>query len=182
MAIKILTDMANFNLPQTSNHEAVADIYTLCYDQLYRYVKSRVNDADDAYDLVQEVFLRLLEHTGLLLKEGVKGLAYAIAGNVVNDYLRHHYVRTSVHASIYESGCELTNETEDEVIGRDLERLEKESLEAMPRQRKLIYMMRVHEGKTTKEIAEQLNISTRTAENHFYIGIREMRACFSHAI
>ena len=174
--------MANINLHQTSNHEAVGKAFSLFREPLYRYIKSRVNDADDAEDLVQEVFLRLLEHKGLLLLDGVKGLAYAIASNAVNDYLRHHYVKTSVHATIYESGNELSNETEDTVIGNDLARLEKESLETMPRQRRLIYIMRIHEGKSTKEIAEQLNISTRTAENHFYIGIREMRACFSEAI
>lgn len=174
--------MATINLYQTSNHEAVGEAFCLFKDQLHRHIKARINNSDDAEDLVQEIFLRLLEHKGLLLKEGVKGLAYAIANNVVNDYLRHHYVKTSVHASIYESVSELTNETEDAVIGRDLERLERESLESMPRQRRLIYMLRVHEGKTTKEIAQQLSISTRTAENHYYIGIREMRACFSAAI
>lgn len=174
--------MATIDLYQTSNHEAVGEAFGLYRDSLYRHIKSRINDADDAEDLVQEVFLRLLGHKGLLLVEGVKGLAYAIANNVVNDYLRHHYVKTAVHASIYESGSELSNETEETVIGRDLARLEASQLEAMPKQRRLIYMMRIHEGKSTKEIAELLSISTRTAENHFYIGIREMRACFSEAI
>lgn len=173
--------MAIINLHQTSNREVVGEAFSLFRETLYRYIKLRVNNADDAEDLVQEVFLRLLEHKGLLL-EGVKGLAYVIASNAVNDYLRHHYVKTTVHASLYESGSELSNETEETVIGRDLARLERHQLESMPRQRRLIYIMRIHEGKCTKEIADQLNISTRTAENHFYIGIREMRACFSEAI
>lgn len=131
---------------------------------------------------MQDVFLRLLEYPREILPETSRNLAYSIAGHVVNDYLRRQYVRTSVHSQLSVSMTGMTDETREEVIGRDMKRLEKSRLESMPTQRRLIYIMRIHDGKSTREIADMLNISPRTAENHFYIGIRQMRECFLTAI
>ncbi|MBD5275875.1 MAG: sigma-70 family RNA polymerase sigma factor [Bacteroides sp.] len=163
------------------NHAAIEDYYRHS-DKLRRYVGSRINNEDDAADLVQEVFLRLLEYSGRIVTATVANLAFTIASRVINDYLRHHYVKTSAHHEISNIQVNTSNDTEETVIGRDMARLERHQLEAMPPQRRLIYIMRIHQGKSTKEISKSLNISPRTAENHFYIGIRQMRACFSAAI
>ena len=170
-----------FTSKQTSNQSMIKDYYHH-HESLSRYIRTRVNNADDAEDLVQDVFLRLLEYKGEIQAEGTKNLAFAIACNVVNDYLRHQYVKKGVHERMMIADSALSNETEEEVIGRDLIRLERRSLESMPPQRRMIYFMRIHEGKSNREIAESLNISTRTAENHFYIGIRQMRECFMAAM
>lgn len=170
--------MANSN---TTNHEAI-EIFYKHSDKLHRYVRSRINNADDADDLMQDVFLRLLEYPGEIMAGSAGNLAFSIASHAINDYLRHQYVKTSVHSQLSVTQTGVTNETENTIVGRDMQRLETRQLNSMPRQRKLIYIMRVHQGKNTKEIAEALKISPRTAENHFYIGIRQMRAFFSEAI
>ncbi len=165
-----------------STHNTTVEIFYNHRESLHRFIRSRVSNADDAEDILQDVFLRLLEYPGEILSEKAKSLAFAIACNAVNDYLRHIYVKTAAHSAISTTQSELTNDTENEIIGRDMAALERRSLESMPTQRRLIYMLRIHEGKSTKEIADELNISPRTAENHFYIGIREMRARFAAAI
>ena len=164
-----------------SNHHAVELLFEHS-EKLLRFIRTRINDTDDADDLMQDVFLRLLEYPREILPESALNLAYSIASNVVNDYLRHKYVKTSVHAQLSDKQSEITNETENAIIGRDMVRLERNYLKTMPEQRRKIYVLRIHEGKSTREIAEALNISPRTAENHFYIGIRQMRECFSTAI
>ena len=164
-----------------SNHVAIELFYKQS-EKLQRYVRSRINNEDDADDLMQDVYLRMLEYKGDIIPESAGNLAFSIASHAINDYLRHQYVKTSVHSQLSVSQTGITNETENAIMGRDMQRLEIKQLNAMPRQRKLIYIMRIHQGKNTKEIAESLKISPRTAENHFYIGIRQMRECFSAAI
>ena len=171
-------DMANLN---QSNHEAI-ELFYKHSEKLQRYVRSRINSEEDAEDLVQDVFLRLLEYPGEIVAQSAGNLAFSIASHVVNDYLRHQYVKTSVHSNISATQTGISNETENAVVGRDMQRFERRHLNAMPAQRRLIYIMRIHQGKTTKEIADALHISPRTAENHFYIGIRQMRQSFSAAI
>lgn len=164
-----------------SNHPAAVLFYEH-RDRLFRFIQSRVSNIEDAEDLVQDVFLRLLEYPREILPESARSLAFAIAGHVVNDYLRRQYVRTYAQTQLSLSQTGVTNETENLILGRDMARLEHKRLETMPPQRRLIYMLRIHEGKTTREIADLLQISPRTAENHFYIGIRQMRECFLTAI
>lgn len=164
-----------------SNYAAIESFYQHC-EKLHRYVRSRINNEDDAEDLMQDVFLRLLEYQGEIIAESAGSLAFSIASHAVNDYLRHQYVKNSVHSQLLITQTGISNETENTIVGRDMQRLERKHLNAMPSQRRLIYIMRIHQGKTTKEIAESLKISPRTAENHFYIGIRQMRECFSTAI
>lgn len=161
-----------------SNHPAV-ELFHTTHDRLLRFIQSRINIAEDAEDLVQDVFLRLLEYPREILPEAASRLAFAIARNVVNDYLRHQYVKSSVHSQLTLSVSDVTNETAEAIAGREIKRCEKKRLESMPPQRRLIYILRVHEGRSTKEIADTLKISPRTAENHFYIGIRQMRDYFS---
>lgn len=164
-----------------SNNVAVACFYKY-REKILRFLQSRINRNEDAEDLAQDVFLRLLEYPQEILPETASRLAFAIAGHVLNDYLRHQYVKSSVHSQLSLSQTGITDETSEAIVGRDMQRLEKKRLESMPPQRRLIYMLRIHEGKSTKEIAEALQISPRTAENHFYIGIRQMRDCFLRAM
>lgn len=164
-----------------SNSRFIERFYS-CRSQLLRYVSRRINSSDDSEDIVQEIYLRLLEYPDAIQEEKIYSLAFSMVAHMVADYLRRKYVRSRVHANMMETAVMSTDETEQTVIGRDLERLEKRSLEQMPLQRRLIYAMRMHEEKTSGEIARELGISVRTAENHYYVGIRQMRTCFLQAI
>ncbi|MDE6424068.1 MAG: sigma-70 family RNA polymerase sigma factor [Muribaculaceae bacterium] len=163
------------------NHKTIEMFYE--HQALIRaFVQTRVANDEDATDLVQEVYLRLLEYKDAIVPERTKALAFAIASNVVNDYLRRLYNKNVATAEIAIAAETLSSTTEEEVIGRDMQNLETRTLAAMPAQRRLVYIMRLHEEKTTREIAEELNLSSRTVENHFYLGIRHMRSCFAEAI
>ncbi len=164
-----------------TNHKTIELLYR--HNALLRnFIQTRVANDEDAADLVQEVMVRLLEYKEEIVPETAKALAYAIASNAVNDYLRRKYLRQASEEDIAALSTGECNVTEEDIISRDLKRLERRRLAAMPPQRRMVYMMRLHEEKTTKEVADFMNLSTRTVENHFYIGIRQMRACFAAAI
>lgn len=164
-----------------NNHDFVKQFY-YCRARVLNYVLKRVNSSEDADDIVQEVFLRLLEYPGEIRPDSIQSLAFSMASHIVVDYLRRKYVRTNAQEHITESMAGVTDETEETIIGHDLENLERRRLTAMPRQRRLVYIMRMHEDKSSGEVAEALGISIRTAENHFYTGIRQMRQYFMQAI
>ena len=66
--------------------------------------------------------------------------------------------------------------------GDDLMTMERTRLAAMPEQRRLIYTLNRFENKTSPEIANELNLSCRTVENHLFLGRREMREFFRNCI
>ena len=164
---------------KTANlNQLISETYLEHHDKLVGYISKKVNDRDDAEDLAQDAFLRLLNYSAEIREENIRALLFTVAANLVNDYLRHLYVRNDVHSSIMSAAEWWDEETEHTVVGRDLAMLEKSKLDSMPGQRRIIYIMRVHEGKTSQEVADRLGISKRTAENHYYLGITQMREYF----
>ena len=61
------------------------------------------------------------------------------------------------------------------VIVRDLQRHELMRVNSLPCQRRKIYIMNRFEGKTSADIAAELNLSVRTVENHLFISRKEVR-------
>ena len=135
-----------------------------------------------AEDLAQDVFVRLLDYKQMLRPDTVKYFLFTIARNIVIDYIRRYYKKQEIDSYIYDTMSTSTNETEEKIIGDDLVTMERTRLAAMPEQRRLIYTLNRFENKTSPEIANELNLSCRTVENHLFLGRREMREFFRNCI
>lgn len=165
-------------MKSTDMKQLIAETYLTQFDRLVGFISKKVNDRNDAEDLAQDTFMRLLNYPQEIIPENVNNLLFTVANNLVNDYLRHLYIKNDVHSNIVQTADWWNDETEQTVVARDLALLEKKKLDSMPGQRRIIYIMRMYEGKNSQEIAERLGISKRTAENHFHLGITQMREYF----
>ena len=142
---------------------------------MYLYIYYRISHKEEAEDLSQDVFLRLMDYKQVLSPDTVKHFIYTISRNLVIDYLRHHYKRQEVYSYIYDSMEKSSNVTESEIIARDLSVLEKQKLSRLPLQRRKIYEMSRFQEKSSSEISMELNLSRRTVEGHLFISRKEMR-------
>ena len=127
-------------------------------------------------------FNELLDYKQMLRPDTVKYFLFTIARNIVIDYIRRYYKKQEIDSYIYDTMSTSTNETEEKIIGDDLMTMERTRLAAMPEQRRLIYTLNRFENKTSPEIANELNLSCRTVENHLFLGRREMREFFRNCI
>ncbi len=177
-AVVNLADANNDHLKimeTTDMKQLISETYLTQYDKLVGFICKKVSNRDDAEDIAQDAFLRLLNYPTEIIAESIRTLLYTVANNLVNDYLRHLYIKDDVHSSIASTADWWSDETENTVVASDLRMIERRKLESMPGQRRIIYIMRMHEGKTSQEVADRLGISKRTAENHFHLGITQMR-------
>ena len=162
------------------------DIITRSYEEYYQviltYITYRITHRYEAEDLTQDVFVRLLDYKQMLRPDTVKYFLFTIARNIVIDYIRRYYKKQEIDSYIYDTMSTSTNETEEKIIGDDLMTMERTRLAAMPEQRRLIYTLNRFENKTSPEIANELNLSCRTVENHLFLGRREMREFFRNCI
>lgn len=165
-------------MESTDMKQLIAETYLTQFDRLVGFICKKVNDRNDAEDLAQDAFMRLLNYDREIIAENIQNLLFTVANNLVNDYLRHLYIRNDAHSNIVQTADWWNEDTEEKVVAKDLVSLEKKKLDSMPGQRRIIYIMRMHEGKNSQEIAERLGISKRTAENHFHLGITQMREYF----
>lgn len=160
----------------------ILDVYENSRGKLLAFISKRVGNHPDAEDLTQDVFVRMLEYKGEIDAENIKNFMLAIASNLINDYLRRLYRRQEAYEQIGATSEMTVEETEQTVIGRDMARVEADRLARMPQQRRIVYIMRIHDGRTSQEVAESLNISKRTAESHYYTGVLQMREYFRQCV
>lgn len=162
--------------------QLITEAYEDYRDKVVRYISYKISDEEAARDLAQEVFLRLLEYSQLLYKNAMENFVFTIARNLVNDYLRRHYVKQEFDRYMMDYAPSATDESLSGLIADDIADMERRILQQMPRQRAIIYSLRRYEEKSAQEIADMLGLSRRTVENHLYIGTHYMRETLRRCI
>ena len=69
-----------------SNYSIIADYYSEHYNELKLYVMSRSLPADEAEDIVQNTFVRLLRGDKMITPVTLPCFVYTIAKNLIIDY------------------------------------------------------------------------------------------------
>ena len=90
------------DLTNTSN-ELVAQIFADYHQSVFFYIYKKIGKKEDAEDLVQDAYLRLLEYRAMLRPDTVKYFLFTIVRNLVSDYLRHFYKKQEVAAYLEEN-------------------------------------------------------------------------------
>ncbi len=153
----------------------ISQSYIDFHAAIYNYIKNRINNAEDAADLAQDAYVRLLDYKAMLRRETVKSFVFTIARNLVIDYIRRHYRKQEVSANMYEFSKDYCDSVENELYANDLLKLENGMMMTLPKQRKLIYYMDRFEEKSADEISQILRISKRTVESHLFSSRKAVR-------
>ena len=156
--------------------------YVMYYPVIRNYISSRISQKEEAEDLAQEAFLRLLEYKQLINPETVRSFLFTIAKNLLTDYLRLHYKKEDYTTYIYEHAKGNTNLTEQIVLVNELMALVDSGMDTLSDKRRMAYNLSLNEGLTVGEIAEQLHMSYRTAECHLFLARKSMRQYIANKV
>ena len=124
-------------------------------------------NCNDAEEIVQEVFTRIWLHKDQL-KANLPIVPYLIkiARNLlINKSKKRLHELAYREYRIHKRGLNKNNRTEEMVFFNELEHIVGEEVEHFSPKRKRIFKMSREKGLSTKEIAEQMNISVSTVEN-----------------
>ena len=80
--------------------QLIADSYERYHFSVYLYIYNKVNNKEEAEDLSQDVFVRLMDYKQMLRPDTVKFFIYTISRNLVNDYLRRYYKKQEITSYI----------------------------------------------------------------------------------
>ena len=76
-----------------NNKEIIEQYYRTHRDEVLAYAQARLHCVNEAEDVVQEAFLRLLACNRLISKQTMSGLVYTLCRNLIVDWYRRHSVR-----------------------------------------------------------------------------------------
>ena len=128
----------------------------------------RISDADEAQDMVQDIFLRLLDGRRLITEQTLPSLVYTMARHAIADYYRRRCVFEEYEHYIQQSaigGQRSEDSVESIISARQLmERMER-SLARLPQACCDIYRLHIYDGMKVSEIAQQLSLPYKQVEN-----------------
>ena len=155
---------------------SVEDLFRNYSDRILNYIRTKIDNREEAENLAQDVWIKLLENEVAISADTALSFVYKVASNIVNDYLRKVYVRIDAREEVertYTERCPLT--PIQEYMAREVAFFEARRVECLPPQRRIIYKMSRFEEMAVGDIAQTLSLSFRTVENHLRMGRKEVR-------
>lgn len=143
-------------------------IYSVFSSKLQKFIYSLVKTETDTEDIVHEVFVKVWEHKEKLKKHtSFDSYLFSIAYNTTISFLRSKAKDAKYIEYVKSVQIEVNMSDLDENVRSDELYTKLNSLiEAMPDRQREVFKMRHFQEYSYKEIAEALNISVNTVENH----------------
>ena len=157
-----------------SSVQLITDSYQNYHRSVYLYILYKIGKDEDAKDLAQDVFLRLMDYKQMLRPETVKYFIFSICRNLVTDYLRRHYKMQEITSYFLDQIPTSTNDVESQIIANDISTCEQNRVLRLPAQR--------FGHKSSADISACLGLSVRTVENHLFISRKEIREYIQQCI
>lgn len=162
-----------------SDREAYAAVFDAMHAPLFRYVRSITNDASAARDITQDVFVKLWEsRRSLDPDQSLKAYLYRTARNRAYNHERNRRTRTDKEDDVRaDSPAQPAPHTapDEAVDARMLDRRLRRWVDDLPdRQREALSLSRF-EGLSHEAIAEIMDISPRTVNNHIVRALKSLR-------
>ena len=155
------------------------EVYRAFKGRVYGYIKNRINNPEDAEDLMSCVFLKIHEKMDSY-DRGRASLStwiYAIARNTVNDYFRRMY--KSEKSEPYDDAL-------GDCAGDDLPVLDKlilderlewlaGALERLPERERDIIVLRFYYDRPSREVAGMMNLSHENVRYLQHVAIGKLK-------
>ena len=152
-------------------------LYKKYCKRVYKFGYSILKSPEESENLMQDVFLNLWENRHKVEKDSsIKSYVFTITYNSAISIIRKK-ARESEFIEYLKSMQEIN---EEEPVNIELEYNEltnklDEIIKALPQRQKEVYLLHKVEGLKYKEIAERLNISENTIENHMSRALKIIR-------
>lgn len=166
--------------PESVDDQPIVDIVEKFSPGLRSYLSRWLHSPHDVEDLLQDVFLRIMNYPDLSTVESTKAFVFIVAANLLKDRNRHSCTKAARWTTTIDS-VELTTEISDPfrvLQGQeDLTKLCHTLDKLKPNTRKAFLLHRL-DGLSHREIALHMRVSTSMVEKHIMEGLRQLRLAF----
>ncbi|BBE18989.1 RNA polymerase ECF-type sigma factor [Aquipluma nitroreducens] len=156
--------------------EAFDLVYHRYAGKLYAFSLKYLRSKEEAEELVQSVFLKVWENQKNIKKDtSFKSYLFTIAYNeICNLFRRRKYQQNFFDKSMI-GNPEASVETEDQIDFQFVLEQVEQIISRLPEKQKTIFLKSRQEGKSTKEIADELGLSPGTVDNYISESLKFIR-------
>jgi RNA polymerase sigma-70 factor (ECF subfamily) len=159
--------------PSWQTHAGFEALFKAHYAELCAYALRFVHDASQAEEIVQAVFVKFWEKREQIeIKTSAQPYLFRAVRNAALNAKRDAPDLASEESLATMAGSQGTENQLDE---NELSVQIAEAIQAMPPVRRQVFLLSREEGKKYREIAEELEVSIKTVENHMGKALSFMR-------
>lgn len=160
----------------SDDKKALDDLYNYYYPRLYAFSKRFLKVEDDINDILQEVFIKIWENRKKIKDlETFNSWIFTITKNALITHFREKIKFQSFEIRVKEMATCETYLLDDSIEYKDIKEKVDRIIDQLPDKRKHIFKLSREQGLSHKEIANQLEISIKTVEDHIMHAIRFLR-------
>lgn len=155
-------------------------IYEFYQGRIFLFAFRLTKSKAEAEEVVQEVFVRLWEkREKIKIEKSFNSYMLTITKNLVIDSLKKASRDRTIQQKIYRNIQALENHSVNELIAKEISRLQQQAIESLSPQRKLVFMLSREEELSYEEIAQRLGVSRNTVRNHMSEALSSIREYLS---
>ena len=161
---------------QKGDVEAFDLIYEKYSGKLYAFCLKYLRSTAEAEELVQSVFLKVWEnHKNLRKESSFKSYLFTIAYNDICKLFRKRNYRQQFIDDTLHENSQSSSETEDGINYQSVLEHVQQIVDKLPERQKIIFVKSRQEGKSSKEIAEEVGLSPGTVDNYISEALKFIR-------
>jgi RNA polymerase sigma-70 factor (ECF subfamily) len=158
------------------NGQAFEQLFKLYYARLTGYAISILSDKEIAEEIVQDVFTNIWTNRNNLNPEiSLKAYLFKAVNNRCMNHFRHEKVKSDYQKNFMDVYPNQQTTAESRLAVNELKNKIAEGLNLLPLACREVFRLSRLEELSYKEIAEVLNISVKTVENHMGKALKQMR-------
>ncbi|MBD1420122.1 RNA polymerase sigma-70 factor [Sphingobacterium chuzhouense] len=173
------TDQYLWQAVINSDEQAFTELYQKYSSTLYIVAFKLLKNKEACEDIIQDVFVHLWLRRGKLHILNIKSYLYRAVKNKVIDLVR----KNKYHIELDEVQELIASECADSaLLNKEIESAIEKSVNELPAKCAQIISLKKNQSLSNKEIAEQLNISTKTVENQTTIAIKKLKISLANKL
>lgn len=162
------------------------EIFIQYFPKVRTFAAILLKSEQEAEDVAQDIFVKLWEEPDLWEGNLVRNYLYTMVKNHVFNRIKRkniesNYISSQMNLQLLEEMTEFKDPL-NEIYHEELQLLLKLSLEQMPEKRRQVFEMSRFQHLSNHEIAERMNLSVRTVEQHIYLVLKDLKKLLLVAI
>ncbi|MCD0488639.1 RNA polymerase sigma-70 factor [Pedobacter sp. MC2016-14] len=170
------TDVELTDLLRSGDHLAFTEIYKRYTNVLQGHAYSKLQDREEAIDLVQELFVSLwTKRESIVIHTTLSGYLYTAVRNRILNVILHKKVASDYITSLQDFIDHGEALTDHLVREKELRLIIEKEISALPEKMRAVFELSRKEGLSHKEIAEKLGLSEKTVKNQVNNSLKALK-------